>query len=340
MATPDFIKAPIALVTNLLLPHPVAQKVDMSGKQVLVTGASLGSIGYESAKQLLQFGADVCVTARSEKSLTEILEALRQELNIGAEDKRLRGKTLDLAEVQSVQNFAQWFKSEFSRLDVLLNNAGIYFDVMGKWTEEKLSDDQEEIHWRVNFLGTMHLSFELMDLLLATSEKDADVRIVNVSSHMHDNCNNEEMFTGLKPYKSVKAYGRSKLGINHMSFFLHDALHGPKGIKIFCLHPGSVYTNLAHKGLEGQPLMQIMRSRFSMIERLILLNPYQGAQTQVHCASADVEGGVYFRRCKAHEYSPELKDKQAQRQVFETLQGWFKKHQLDFSSLDQYWSKS
>ena len=234
MATPDFIKAPIALVNNLLLPHPKATEVDLSTYSVLVTGATPGSIGFECAKTLLQWGARVCISARSkenvEKSICHLTKALGDS-NILLQEEQLKGFPLDLCDSDSVKHFSDRVKLEYSSLDVLINNAGIYLDVLGQWSEPKLSDDGQELHWRVNYLGSVQLTCELLSLLTNTAEKKGEARIVNVSSHMHDNCLSQEMFSGLQPYKSVKAYGRSKLALNHFSFYLHEQLFESKKIK-------------------------------------------------------------------------------------------------------------
>jgi len=303
VATPDFIKAPIALINNLLLPHPKAPKVDLSGKVIIITGASLGSIGFESALTFISWGAKVCVTARTKENADRCLQALKNKIT----SDNIEAHALDLQNEKSVVEFSAWFKARYNRLDVLLNNAGIFLDVLGQWQEPHLSDDGFELHWRVNFLGSVQLTYELLPLLKKTAKEQGEARIVNVSSHMHDNCKNEEIFSGLAPYKSVKAYGRSKLALNHFTFFLHKKLFASDNVKTICLHPGSIYTNLVEKGLAGNPTLLTVRAKLAWIEKLILLNPIEGAQTQILCASSpDIKSGAYYRRCKVEKHSPSL----------------------------------
>lgn len=319
MATPDFIKAPMALVRNLLLPHPQAARVDLSGKVIIVTGASPGSIGFESALTFIAWGASVCVTARTQENAERCLQALKQKIVC----ENIQAYALDLQSAKSVTEFSTWFKNRYERLDVLLNNAGIFLDVLGHWQDPQLSDDGFELHWRVNFLGSLQLTCELLPLLRKTAKEQGEARIVNVSSHMHDNCKNEEMFSGLAPYKSVKAYGRSKLAINHLTFFLHKKLFANENIKSVCLHPGSIYTNLVEKGLEGHPVLLAIRSKLAWIEKLILLNPIQGAQTQILCASAEhIQSGAYYRRCEIAKYSSNLDEPEVAEKLWEETSLW------------------
>ncbi len=321
MATPDFIKAPIALFTNFFLPHPKAPERDLKGKTMLVTGATPGSIGYESALVFSRWGARVAVTVRSESSRQLLMNQLEND-NIKGIDIYL----MDLENSDSVNEFVCEFSQAYESLDVLLNNAGVYFDLLGKWKEEHLSVDGEEIHWRINYLGVVQLTNALFPLLKKTSEKEGEARVVMVSSHMHDNSVNEELFSGLKPYKSVKAYGRSKLAIIHFSRLMHQQWFEKTKVKFICLHPGSVQANIVGKGLSESPLLVTLRNRLAWIERLILLSPVQGAQTQILCCSSEsVESGLYYRRCQEDNCSRQLEDAAVSEKLWQQTQGWLEK---------------
>ena len=74
---------------RLFAPKPVAGTVDMSGRRVVVTGASRGSIGYETARTLASWGANVAVTCLEDSDVLQ--ESLRQELlGIGVNGERCR----------------------------------------------------------------------------------------------------------------------------------------------------------------------------------------------------------------------------------------------------------
>ena len=149
---------------------------------------------------------------------------------------------------------SRWYRGNRPRLDVLVNNAGIHLDLLSQWKEPRLTKDHVETHWRTNYLGTSHLTHELLPLLCSSASETGDARVVNVVSMLHDRGSNSEFFSPVKPYNSWEAYGQSKLGLVHFTHEL-DRRFAAKGLKSYCLHPGSVYTNVATKGLAGNPLI-------------------------------------------------------------------------------------
>jgi retinol dehydrogenase-12 len=143
---------------------PSAPRVDLTGRKVLVTGAAAGSIGGETARLLREWGADVVTTTRSSSP------------------------PLDLGEPQSVKDFAGWYAETHRTLDVLVNNAGVHLDLMSSWKQPHLLADGVEVHWRINYLGTMHLTSLLLPLMGMGS------RIVNVVSKLHRRGTNAALF--------------------------------------------------------------------------------------------------------------------------------------------------
>lgn len=238
-----------------------AERVDLTGRRVLVTGAGPGSLGFATASVLREWGADVVVTRRTD---------------------------LDLADASSVRAFAASFRGP---LDVLVNNAGIHLDLRSSWKAPTLTADGFEVHWRTNYLGTAHLT----SLLLPRLAVAGDPRVVNVVSKLHSRASNADLFAPRQPYDSWAAYGASKLALIHHAFELQRRCAPVQG---YALHPGSVYTHIADRGLEGHRLLGGLRRVFAPIERRMLLSPEDGAQTTVYCATAPgLVGGRYFRDC-------------------------------------------
>lgn len=88
------------------------------GKIVLITGVSREmGIGYETAKQLKELGYKVLVTARDLKKVSELAD------KIGVDARQL-----DITNDHSVNQLAKEIETEFGKLDVLVNNAGAFFD--------------------------------------------------------------------------------------------------------------------------------------------------------------------------------------------------------------------
>jgi NAD(P)-dependent dehydrogenase (short-subunit alcohol dehydrogenase family) len=261
-----------------------AERVDLAGRRVLVTGAGPGSLGFATAAVLREWGADVIVTRRSE---------------------------LDLADAASVRRFVA---SMPGPLDVLVNNAGIHLDLRSSWKTPTLTADGFEIHWRTNYLGTAHLT----SLLLPRLGESDDPRVVNVVSKLHSRAHNADLFGPRQPYDSWAAYGASKLALIHHAFELQRRCAPVQG---YALHPGSVYTHIADRGLEGHRLLGALRRVFAPIERRMLLSPEAGAQTTVHCATAPgLVGGRYFRDCVAVAPSADALDADVSSRLWDEAQ--------------------
>lgn len=276
----------------------IAAPQELSGRRIVVTGAGPGSIGYETAKQLARWGAHVIVTRRS--GAVELAAELARCGDVCGHD-------LSLDDAGSVAAFVTWCAQRGDSLDVLINNAGVHLDLMSEWKAPKLSADGHEIQWRTNHLGPFQLTLGLLPLLRRAASRTGDARVVNVVSQLHSNCQNEDLFTARVPYNSWVAYGASKLAQVHVAFEI-ERRFGAEGLHGYCLHPGSVYTNVAARGLEGKALIGQVRRWLAPAERFALMTPEEGAQTSVYCATAPrLTGGRYFTRCAPAEVSAQAR---------------------------------
>ena len=238
-------------------------------KVALVTGAGPGSLGEATADALRAQGFRVLTTTRTCPVTADT-------------------HPLDLTSRDSVQRLAAWVPD---RLDVLVNNAGIHLDLRSKWSEPQLVDGHE-IHWRTNYLGTAQLTRLLLPNLLATG----DARVVNVVSKLHERGRNEWLFEAVTPYDSWAAYGTSKLALVHEAAEI-ERRYGERGVHGYSLHPGSVYTRIADRGLETAPVLGRLRKLAAPLERRTLASPAEGARTTVFCAtSPDAGPGGFHRR--------------------------------------------
>jgi NAD(P)-dependent dehydrogenase (short-subunit alcohol dehydrogenase family) len=269
-----------------LVHAPRATPVDMTGKTVVVTGAAEGSLGGETARVLRQWGATVVTTTR-----------------------RGGSHPLDLTDGSSVRAFAAWLAERCPTVDVLVNNAGVHLDLMSDWKQPRLTPDGYEVHWRTNYLGTMQLTHLLLPQLLRAAEATGDARVVHVVSKLHTRGRNAHLFSPPPTYSSWDAYGQSKLALVHAMHELQDR-HRAAGLRAYAVHPGSVATGIATRGLEGHRLLGAARRVLAPVERLFLLTPEEGAQTTLLCATdPDLEGGRYFAACRATPGSPEVEDR-------------------------------
>lgn len=252
---------------------------NLSGKTIIVTGGNSG-LGFESVKVFAGKGAEVIMACRSlekgGKAKTEILKNIPEG--------KIEVAELDLADLNSVHRFVKNFQQNHSRLDVLLNNAGImttpYF---------KTKDGFE------GQLGTNHLGhFALTGLLLPVLEKTPKSRVVNVSSMAHkqgkmdfDNL----LFENGKGYSPMKSYGRSKLANLLFTYELQRFFERNKTDCIsVAAHPGVSQTDL-FRYLDEKWYFRLVGPAFKAISQ----EGKMGALPQVR-ASVDphVKGGEYY----------------------------------------------
>ena len=296
----------VALHTlRLLLPKPKATPVDMTGKYVIVTGASENSIGFETVKVLADWGANVSATCLSDRE--KLQDRFRKEISTSTNEVSVF--QMDLMDSDSVHSFVDKYKVENNcRLDVLVNNAGIHKNILKPEIEPPRSPDGYEVHWRTNYLGTYQLTRLLLSLLLQSPKSKGFPRIVNVTSHLHDCVSNDVLFTGVNPYSSWKAYGRSKLALLHFTKEL-DRRYSTDGLHAIALHPGSAATNLVMDDTRREPGTDRWSKVLYMLNRLVLLSPLQGAQTSIACASnPNFASGGYYERCEIADHAVSAND--------------------------------
>ena len=318
----SFVKT-VRHVWRLFTPKPRAARVDMSGRRVIVTGASPDSLGYETARILASWGASVTVTRRGDVASME--HSLRNELRgTGADETRIRAHRLDLSDAASVRDFAAWYlMSQDGRLDVLINNAGTLRNVFNPRQRPPPSADGFEVHWRTNYLGAFHLTSLLLPLLKRSGLRSGDARVINVSSHLHDRVRNERLFADAGPYHSWEAYGASKLALVHFSFEIQRRFADAYHLQSAALHPGSVATNLTRvRAAKGRSPSLVARIG-SRLWSLALLPAEQGAQTTVMCASGRRwQGGAYYERCALAQPSRDSRDTAVAKRLWERSDAW------------------
>lgn len=261
----------------------------------IVTGASSG-IGKATARGLLRLGATVVLACRG----IQKGEDARAEIARGIPDPKAEVMRLDLASLESVRAFARDFTSRYPRLDVLLNNAGVF--TRGR----SLTVDGLETQFQVNYLS----QFLLTHLLLDTLKASAPSRIVNIASQAHQSARMDfEDLQGERRYSGFEAYNRSKLALVLFTHELARRLEGT-GVTVNCVHPGVIRTSLG-KG-------EYPRG-FDVI-RLFLKRPEKGAETSLYVATSPALEGVtgkYFAKSAEVRFSPASYDTALARRLWD-----------------------
>lgn len=266
----------------------------MNGKVCLVTGASAG-IGLATAWELARMGAEVVLVARDEGRG----EQARAKVIAKSGNDKVDWLLADLSSMAQVRELAGSFTKTYSRLDVLVNNAGIIP------LRRELSVDGYEMQWAVNHLAV----FLLTNLLLPVLEKSAPSRVVTVSSMVHSG---EEIdFDDLQSerwYSPTRVYSMTKLANVLFTYELARRLEA-SGVTVNCLHPGVINTSLYRN------YMGISRDSGTGDEEL-----ERGARTSVYLASSkEVEGvsGKYFSNRQERRSSPESYDQETAQKLWQ-----------------------
>jgi NAD(P)-dependent dehydrogenase (short-subunit alcohol dehydrogenase family) len=205
---------------------------EQKGRIAVVTGASSG-IGFEAARVLASKGAQVMIAVRSLEKGNAAADKIRRQ-NPNADVKVME---LDLANLESVEKFAETFRNSYSRLDLLINNAGVMIPPYSK------TADGFELQFGTNHLGHFALTGALLELLTGTK----DARVVNVASGAHNvgNLNFDDLQWEKRSYSSWRAYGDSKISNLYFTYELNKKLkeNGLDTIAV-AAHPGYTATEL------------------------------------------------------------------------------------------------
>lgn len=267
----------------------------MKDKICLVTGASAG-IGKVVARELAQQGARVVLLCRN-KSKAE--RAIREiQTKTGA--RTLDVLYADLSSQKQIREAARKFIDKYPRLDVLVNNAGVFV------RRREITLENYEVTFAVNHLAYFLLTNLLMEPLKAAEQ----ARVVNVASEAHRNAEMDfDDLMSFKGYNPIRAYCRSKLANIYFTYELSKRLYG-SGVTANCLHPGRVATEFTR----DVPLL--LRYLFNLIGS----SPEKGAETGLYLASApELQGvtGKYFIKSKPEKSSAASYNQEIGRQLWE-----------------------
>ena len=258
---------------------------DLSGKVYIVTGANSG-VGLETTRQLVKQGGHVVMACRRTNAGEEVAKTF----------SGLKGSyevmKLDLADLQSVRDFAAEFQTKHDRLDGLACNAGL----VTHGNERQLTKDGLETTIGVSYFG----HFLLTELLLDVLKRSAPSRMAIVSSVVHagrpgsrpalhlDDLNYEK-----RPFRNFAAYGEAKVASILYAKELAERLKGT-GVVTASIHPGWARSNF---GSGGGFLMRTIMAVMQPLTRSMSDSSEEAAQTTLHCLVSDDapnHSGAYF----------------------------------------------
>lgn len=250
----------------------VAEGIDLSGKRVIVTGASSG-IGLETARALARTGADVTLAVRN----TVAGAQAAADITATTGNRNMHVAPLDLADRASIAAFVAAWNGP---LHVLINNAGIMA------CPEQRTPEGWEMQFATNHLGHVALTVGLHDALAAGS----GARVVMVSSSVHQYMPVvfDDLHFHYMPYDPGLAYAQSKTA--NVLFAVGVTTHwAGDGITANALMPGAIHTRLQR--YVGDKMVSPPE---------LHKTPEQGAATSVLLATSPLLegiGGRYFANC-------------------------------------------
>ncbi|GIK04327.1 hypothetical protein Aspvir_008407 [Aspergillus viridinutans] len=202
---------------------------------VLITGANSG-IGFATAKTILSASSDyhVIIGSRSVQNGQNAVEAIQ---SMGTTKGSLSSVQLDVTDPTSIESAAKHIESQFGRLDVLINNAGVF-------SQAQSTKKAMEETFAVNCIGPA-LVAEAFNPLLMKSARPYSIFISSILGSLSEAA---DPASPVHYYDGV-TYRMSKAALNMLVIQQHK-LFGPKGIRVFSLCPGLVRSNLRGKGEE------------------------------------------------------------------------------------------
>ncbi len=275
----------------------------MQKKIAIITGGNSG-IGKQTAIGLAKKNTTVVLFCRNEEKGKIAQKEIHEKTNTQNTDLVI----CDLSSLQSVKKAAAEFRKRYDRLDLLINNAGLFFDHLSH------TQDGFETQFQVNHLSHFYLTQLLLDLL----KKSYSARIVNVSSAAHRgrNIDFEHLPYGKEKYDGLDVYGQTKLA-NVLFTYEFSRRYASEGISSYALHPGVVRTQIGQKNTKGWIHWgwQLLTSLpiFSISEE-------KGAETSLYAAIApELEGisGKYLRNSKIIKSTKQSYDEETARKLWE-----------------------
>ena len=211
-----------AVFTAAVCAQSNSGELSMKGKVVMVTGSTDG-LGREVARRVAALGAQVIVHGRNQERGQALVAEIAKEGKGSA-----KFYAADFASLDEVRRLAEAILKDYNRLDVLVNNAGIWI------RDRQVSKDGHELHFAVNYLS----GFLLTRMLLPKIVASAPSRIVNVSSAAQSPIDFSDVMLE-RPGRASQGYGQSKFAQIMFTLDLAEELKD-KNVTVTALHPATL----------------------------------------------------------------------------------------------------
>lgn len=200
--------------------------IDLKDKVTLITGASRG-IGRAAAVMFARAGSHVAINYRNDQKAAE-------EVKTAVEANGVRALLVraDVSDKSRVDAMMHDVIDTFGRIDIVVNNAGVWIhNPIDEMTEERLKETVG-----INLLGTFYVCMAAVPHM----KKQGSGNIINISST-----------AGQRGEAFYSPYGATKGGVISLTKSLAPEL-APHHIRVNCVAPGWVETDMAHDALQGE----------------------------------------------------------------------------------------
>ncbi|GBB96413.1 hypothetical protein RclHR1_02750005 [Rhizophagus clarus] len=291
---------------------------DLSRNVVILTGATDG-IGKEMARILAGFNPKrLILPARNKEKGNNLLEYIKTS---NGRANNVEIWEMDLADLQSVKNFANKFINEIGELHILINNAGL-------WNNRDIikTKDNLESQFQVNHLAPFLLTLLLLDTMKKSISADLPGKIAFTSSKSQEF--GEIDFDNLNLEKGVywnplKGYANTKL----MNVIIGQELGrilSNENIITYSLHPGAILTNISNsKGAFMEFIVKIAAT-------IIGITPEQGAINTLYpvLSHENKETGKYYNEGIEEEPNKVVKDQEVVKKLWDISEKILKDHEM------------
>ncbi len=273
---------------------------DFKGHLVVITGATSG-IGYITVREYASRGANLLVINRNEEKSIALCEEIRQEFQVECDYK-----IADFSRLSEVRKVGRELLESDLDIDVLIHNAGIYS------TKKIITEDDNELVFQVDYLGSFVLNYMLRDKLKARGK--ARIIFVNSEGHrfavwgigLHDPKYEKRRHSGLGSYGVAKT-------AQLLSMIKFTEYFEGSGVTINAMHPGNVKTNTGSNN--GRIYRWYKRNLVDRISK----DPQISATALYYLGvSEDMEGisGKFFNLTKEEEPAPPALDREVAEELW------------------------
>ncbi|WP_298497680.1 SDR family NAD(P)-dependent oxidoreductase [uncultured Algibacter sp.] len=202
-------------------------------KTIIITGSTDG-IGKLTALKLAKEGHTVYVHGRSEAKVNTLIAEIKESSN----NQNIKGLVADFSDLDAVSKLAEQIKKEIPKIDILINNAGIFK------TKDTLAKNGLDYRIAVNFLAP----YVLTNIIIPNLKNTEASRIINLSSAAQSPVSKAVLF-GIEQVSDNSSYAQSKLALTMWSF--HLAKQEPN-ITVIAVNPGSLLNTKMANEAYGQ----------------------------------------------------------------------------------------